>query len=117
MRIDISKYPSDSELIRLANYDVDAILDWLNSGVLKDADLSFAIEIAGNCIKDTNLIEPTIIKLLQHETPAVREGALNACEKHLKFSETLRRRVEYIAYTDQNETICKTAQQILKWNI
>jgi hypothetical protein len=66
---------------RLAQQDPNRLLRMLNSGDLEPALLTHAAETAGRHLA-SELVVPVLLKLLQHTSPLVREGAIYGLSHH-----------------------------------
>src|SRR5687767_8980803 len=64
--------PCENSFKALAKEDPDKLIRWVNSGLLEPADLTFAAEHLGSIYSSL----PTLVHLLTHESPVVREGAI-----------------------------------------
>jgi hypothetical protein len=64
--------PCENSFDTLAKEDPDKLICWVNSGLLEPADLTFAAETIGQLYSSL----PTLVKLLTHDSPVVREGAI-----------------------------------------
>lgn len=72
----MSKFPSipcENAYVRLVDTSPDLLVEWAESGeLIKPSDLTFCAEHLGKCQKSL----PVLLKLLKHESPVVREGAI-----------------------------------------
>lgn len=85
---------SEEKFIRFAEESPSRLVDLLRSNAItRPSLLTFAAEAAGR-IANTTLVVCTLLPLLQHADPVVREGAIYGLEPHLDASlearETLR---------------------------
>lgn len=65
----------DDDLERMASEDPVVLLTLIEGGTLQPASLTFAAEYAGRT-PDVPAIRRTLVPLLSHPSPLVREGAL-----------------------------------------
>lgn len=77
---------SEERFIRLAEESPGRLIELLRSkAIARLALLTFAAEAAGR-IANTALVVGTLLPLLQHPDPVVREGAIYGLEPHLDAS-------------------------------
>ena len=77
---------SEEKFIRFAEEDPSRLLGLLQSkAIARPALLTFAAEAAGR-IANSALVVFTLLPLLQHADPVVREGAIYGLEPHLERS-------------------------------
>lgn len=78
----------DGRLERMAREDPRGLVRLLApSALLPIEDLTFAAEIAGRLIEDSELVRPALVALLDRADPVVREGAILGLAHHGHASE------------------------------
>jgi HEAT repeat protein len=64
----------------MSESEPERLVRWICSGALRPGYLTLAAEALGESIHEA--VVPGLLKLLEHETPMVREGAIFGLQKH-----------------------------------
>lgn len=104
------QHANEAYFVHLARHDPARLADLLQVGVLPPEDLTFAAEMAGN-IQDSELIRPALLRLLEHSSAVVREGAILGLDRHL--DDRTRERLRELAMTDPSPGVRVTARDAL----
>lgn len=98
----MSKFPAvpcENAYEELVKSNPDLLVEWVESGELNQpSDLTFAAECLGECQKGL----PSLLRLLKHESPVVREGAIYGL---FRLRELIADELEVVEKTDLNATI------------
>lgn len=78
---------------------------------ISSEDLTFAAEALGQ-IQDSNKVRATLLPLLNHNSPIVREGAIYGLANHINNDVKLK--LEYIIKNDNSKGVKQTAIDILE---
>ena len=113
--------PCEAAFVCMRYYDTDTLLRLVGGGLLPQS-LSYAAEQLGaaeagaTVLRDVAL--PVLLKLLSHESTAVREGALHGLSRGMlrgstHVMKTKRAAVERVALHDESEYVRKVAADLL----
>ena len=102
--------PCEATFTRLALYEPTRLRDWILHGVLKDVDLSFALEAFG-FVRNRTMAVALLTPFLRHEKCYVREGALLGLSRHL--GPDLRDPLLEVAQRDILDAICEHARELV----
>lgn len=90
----------EAKLLQLAQERPGVLIGLIETNALSPSDLTFAAEIVGS-IEDSPAVVPLLIRLLRHESPVVREGALYGLVHHAarvpSLRQSIRRAIESLA--------------------
>lgn len=103
--------PCENEFTRLASDDPHGLAAWIAEGSLEPTMLTFAAEHMGRA-SDRALVLRSLLPLLDHEKPYVREGALIGLGPHLGAD--LRDRYERLAAEDPCDVLRSMAAGYLE---
>jgi hypothetical protein len=99
--------PCRAEFGRLAKINPTLLIDWVEADLLEPEHLTFAAESLGSVPEAL----PTLLTLLKHESPIVREGALIGL---YNLQVMVIEEVHSVALTDSSITVRRVATRI--WN-
>lgn len=68
--------PCENAFERMSEEAPERLQQWITSGVLSEAHLSFAAESLGKAKEVLPGVKDTLLGLLKHSSPVVREGAV-----------------------------------------
>jgi len=105
---------SEALFEHLAVSDPLLLIAILNDEGRAPSDLTFAAEIAGGAIADSALVRPPLIKLLDHASAVVREGAIYGLAHHLDSLTKVR--IELVAHTDPSFAVRTAAHECLEYD-
>lgn len=91
--------------------DPSKLLGMIASGELRPGVLTWAAEVAGK-IPDSGSVIPVLLKLLDHASPMVREGAIYGLASHM--SEEVIARIIAISQTDPVPEVMEVAKGALE---
>lgn len=103
--------PSRSYFRKLTRLKPKRMIELISGDTLDLADLTFAAEIAGE-INDERLVVPTLLKLLDHESSLVREGAVYGLSNHL--TDEVRGRLRLLGLNDASQGVRDAASDALE---
>lgn len=98
-------------LTDLVESDVDRFVSFLSGSDLEDGDLSLAAELAA-LVKPKKKVSKTLIALVSHTNPVVREGALYGLDTG-KLTSDEHRALQSVRDTDEREFLRELAGSIL----
>lgn len=101
--------PCEHECERLAQENPERLAEWIASGTLAAAQLTFAAEHLGTW-EDSERVRAVLVPLLDHAQPIVREGALYGLSQHL--DEPTRALVLRLADTDASWAVRMAARGV-----
>jgi hypothetical protein len=113
-----AKKPSRAAFEELAAQDPSALVAWVESGELDDADLSFAAEALGEAffqvVGDVAVRRiALLLRLTEHTSPVVREGAVYGLALDVHDSAGARERLEEMARVDTSPGVRQAARDVL----
>jgi hypothetical protein len=76
------------------------LIGLIEDGVMDDAELTFVAEALGDAGESRDIVVDTLIKLSEHKSPLVREGAVYGLEGHIDIDKAYKRLVEMAANDD-----------------
>lgn len=103
--------PSRSYFRRLTWLAPKQMIELISGDALDVADLTFAAEIAGE-IEEESSVVPALLKLLDHDSSLVREGAIYGLSNHLTGA--VRRRLRLLALNDASQGVRDAASDALE---
>jgi vesicle coat complex subunit len=92
-------------------FSSEQIVEVIELNVLKPVYLTFVAEMAGKTINDSELIVPTLKKLLLHEKAYVREGAIYGLMHH--YSDDIKNVFKEIAQNDPSPGVRLAAESAI----
>jgi len=107
----IGKDHTPSELERWAAEDPDRLIAALQSGDLDPPVLTFGAEAAGAL--PTERIAPVLLRLLEHPSPLVREGAVYGITSHTAF-DGVAKKLRQMAATDPSPGVRMAAREVVE---
>ena len=95
----------------LADRDPDSLMRLIESNLLDRCDLTFAAEAAGR-IEDAGLVVSSLLRISQHSSSLVREGAVYGLSNHL--SQEVKRRLKELSKSDPSAGVREAAREALE---
>ena len=102
--------PCEAMFEALAQRHPVELVKLIDSNKLPPAELTFAAEALG-CISDGELVRRTLIRLLDHSSAVVREGALYGLQWHL--DNQVRTIIANMATSDSSPGVRSSAQDLI----
>ena len=103
----------DEESLRdMAKKKPRQLIRWVQQGGMEPPDLTFAAEALG-AIDDSAVAVPVLLKLVQDDSPLVREGAVYGLEKHASSSTVARAELHRLAAEDPSPGVRLAAKEAL----
>lgn len=102
---------TDTYFEELASTNPNQLISLIRSGHLRPSDLTFAAEILGRDVRSATA-QRTLLSLLEHPAPLVREGAIYGIFHYLDSSE-IRRSLEALSLSDPSPGVRAAAQDML----
>lgn len=99
------------QLLELARTDPARLVAWLDSEEMSPGKATFAAEILGKEAA-AEVAAPCLLRLTQHSSPLVREGAVYGLETH-KAQGDVRARLEEMAASDPSWGVRQSAAEAL----
>lgn len=103
--------PCENEFDRLSTADPALLVDWVERGGLGAPSLTFAAEALGR--SPAEVAVPCLLKLLEHESPLVREGAIYGAAAFTEGRPEVLAKLRELAERDASPTIRETAREAL----
>lgn len=103
---------TESDFKRLATEYPNQLVAIIEQETLDPTKLTFAAESLA-ISKDSNIVVPCLLNLLNHKSSLVREGAVYGLEGHLNYPE-VRARLKEIALNDLQEGVREAATEALE---
>lgn len=97
----------------MAREDPRGLVRLLAPGALPIEDLTFAAEIAGRLIEDSDLVRPALVALLDRADPVVREGAILGLAHHGHASEDVLATMRDLRAADPSPGVRAAASDLL----
>lgn len=103
--------PCEEMFERLVEEDPRELVRMIESGDLRPSDLTHAAEIAGR-IPDSDLVRPALVRLLNHASPLVREGAIYGLVPH--WSAEVATQLQLMSGDDPSPGVREAASEVLE---
>ena len=103
--------PCEDMFEYLSTHDPQALLQMIDDGTLRPGHLTYAAEWAGKLVDSTS-VRRTLLPLLQHKSPLVREGAIYGLARHM--NDEIRQLIVNLAKDDSSEGVRDVAQSLLE---
>jgi len=101
----------EDRFVEMARSNPSGLLELLFKENISPADLTFAASAAGD-IPDSELVVPMLLKLLEHKSAIVREGAIYGLSNYLP-SDTIYDKFRELRSSDHSTGVRETLAQIL----
>ena len=110
--VKIEAKPSESYFYKLADEDPEKLELYIRKNYLEPSLLTYALEILGEKC-NYKIADRTILPMLWHESPIVREGAIYGL-KNFRKEKTVVECLESIAKADPNLCVRQIARDLLE---
>ena len=110
----IHKWPThcQDEFDYLSQYHPGILVALIKNNELEDTLLTFAAESLG-LSKNTELVETTLLPLLNHQFAPVREGAIYGLQRHIYDSSKILEAIQYVTLKDTSKGVRTAAQDAI----
>lgn len=104
---------SEAAMERLASEDPKALVAILTAPDPDAVKLTFAAEIAGRTMSGEAAVVHALLRLLRHESPCVREGAVLGLS-HVDYDDSVTRALRRVAANDASPGVREQAKAVLE---
>ncbi|MBI4586015.1 MAG: HEAT repeat domain-containing protein [Planctomycetes bacterium] len=102
---------TEKDFYIFAKNDPTKLIQLISAEILEPNDLTFAAEAAGT-IQDKEIAVPVLLRLLEHMSPVVREGAVYGLSNHL--SQRVIERLKEVERLDRSPGVKEAVREVLE---